>query len=333
MSFLHELWNYLLLSSPYLLIGFAASGLFHAFIPFEKVKKYLSGKRPQDIVWAALVGIPLPLCSCSVIPTAVTLKQAGAGNGPTSAFLISTPETGIDSLAMTYAFMDVPMMGLRIIAAFFSALLAGFLQFFFNEDQPQVEAPSSTDCCAKKTKRASLKDGMAYAFGDLVNDLALWLTVGILAGALIQTVVPENFFADLTSFQSRLLVMAVGIPFYICASASTPLAASLMLKGLSPGSALILLLVGPATNLSNIFVMQKYLGKKGILLNLLAIILVAWLMAIAADSLYTHVFPDALQGYRSHNQHEHISLLSQVCAVIMSLLLIKGILREKVFKK
>lgn len=336
MNFFHSLWAYLLVSAPYLMVGLTLAGLFHEFMPMDKVKKWLGGKSFLSVIRAGIVGIPLPLCSCSVIPTAVEIKKSGANNGATSAFLIATPESGVDSIALTYALIDLPMAVIRPVAAFFSAFVAGALQLLFN-NQEQVIDEEVKSCCAKtknekKTevkKESRILKAVSYGFGDLINDIAGWLTIGILAGALIDFLVPADFFLNYSQNVGRFLILLVGIPLYICATASTPIAVSLMLKGLSPGSALVLLLVGPATNISNIAVLQKYIGKKGVIINMISIAAVALLFSYITDWLYGSVF--SLNLSEQLSGHEYMSHWWQILsAIILAVLLIKGVYLEEI---
>lgn len=337
MSFLDALWKYLIASSPYLLFGLFISGATYQFLTVDRIKKWLGGKSFLNVVKAALIGVPLPLCSCSVIPTAVTIRKSGASKAATSSFLIATPESGIDSISLTYALMGLPMAIIRPIAAFLSAFLAGALQLLFNtEDSLGIEkqehsTPSCKKNCSKPVANKSFFnkfiDSFKYGFGNLLNDISLWLAIGIIAGALIEYLVPQNFFLSLSPTQSRMAILIVGIPLYICATASTPIALSLILKGMSPGVALILLLVGPATNISNIAVLQKYIGKKGILLNIIAIIIVALIMSYVVDYFFLETF----QGQGSFgqlHQHENISWWEKASAITLSLLIIKGVYIE-----
>jgi uncharacterized membrane protein YraQ (UPF0718 family) len=338
MNYLTVLWSYLLVSAPYLLFGLLISGAIHMLIPMELVKKWLGSKKLSTVFKAAAVGVPLPLCSCSVIPTAVTLRKAGASNAATSAFLISTPESGVDSISITYALMDLPMTIIRPIAAFSSAFVAGILNFFFNDFEVESGETAKAGCCSKtKAKQATpdmsmtekVKGVFGYGFGKLSDDIAAWLTIGILLGALIDFVVPPDFFANMGMIQNRLMILLVGIPLYICASASTPIAVSLMLKGLSPGSALLFLLVGPATNISNIAVLQKYIGKKGVIINIASIGIVALIFSFIVDYLYAHFF--VLKLNQVLHEHDHGGAWWEVvAAVILIGLLSKGIYKEKI---
>lgn len=348
MEFLQALWAYITVSAPYLLLGLALSGVIKEFVPMDKVKKWLGKDDFASVTKASLIGVPLPLCSCSVIPTAVTLRKSGASKASTSSFLISTPESGVDSMAVTYALMDLPMTVIRPVAAFFSALLAGALQMVFNKEtkvdaaapdakEATVGTPKKESCCGSGMKKESskepmgkkLKSSLRYGFSDLSDDIAFWLALGLIAGAFIQVLVPENFFQTLTMNESRLMILLVGVPLYICASATTPIAASLVLKGMSPGTALLLLLVGPATNASNIMVLQNYIGKKGVLLNVLAVVGGALLFSYYTDYLYLSHFKAEWAMNIAH-EHEHPSVLSNVMGVFLSALIAKGIFNKKV---
>lgn len=340
MAYLTSLWTFIVASAPYLIFGLFAGGVIHQFIPMEKVKKWLGGRNFSTVVKAALVGVPLPLCSCSVIPTAVTLRKSGASNGATSAFLISTPESGVDSLSITYALIDLPMTIIRPIAAFCSAFFAGVLQIFFNEFEfVDDEENQVKKCCGSSTKKTAevKKDNplvgvIRYGFGKLSNDIAGWLAVGLLLGAMIDWLVPAHFFSNMSMLENRLMILVIGIPLYICASASTPIAVSLMLKGLSPGSALLLLLVGPATNISNIAVLQKYIGKKGVFLNIFSIVFVAVVFSFLADWLYSSVFELKLSEQLMSHDHHHTEWWQYVCAIFLILLILKGVYKEHLAK-
>lgn len=342
MEFINSLWKFMVLSSPVLLLGLAVAGIIHAYITVDKIKSILGGNSIGAVFKAAILGIPLPLCSCGVIPAAVTIRKSGASNGATSSFLIATPESGVDSIAMTYAMMDIPMTIIRPIAAFVSAFVAGVLHFFFNDFELEEEVVEKKSPCCAKTKAAKeaaankvnpLARGFKFAFVDLINDIALWLSFGILLGAGIDLLVPTEWIQSLNGLGGRLILLGVGIPLYICASATTPIAASLMLKGLSPGLALIILLTGPATNLANILVLQNYIGKKGIAINIAAIAIVTLLFSFLVDFLYTY-FAWPLNFNISGHDHGHGAAWWEIGAVvILSFLLIKGIFQKEILPR
>lgn len=335
-------WHYIVLTAPYLILGFLVSGLVRQFLNLETLKKHLGGKGFLPVVKASLFGVPLPLCSCSVIPAAVTLKKEGIGNGPTSSFLISTPESGVDSFIMTYGVMDIPMTIIRPIAAFVTAFVAGFLQNIFNTDEVVAETHQPGASCGHdhahehghdhehgSEKKGALRNILEFSFVELSDDLAWWLFIGLFVGALMNLYLPIELFQALPKWSEKLVVLAFGIPFYICASASTPIAASMMMKGMSPGTALIFLLVGPATNFTNIAVLQKYIGKKGIIINVIAISLVALVGSYITDFLYDS-FAWPLDFKIENHDHETMGFLEKSLGVFLIVLMAKGIYKEKV---
>jgi len=227
---------------------------------------------------------------------------------------------------------------IRPVAAFCSAFVAGVLQLIFNNEEEVIEPPKEEvkSCCSKNKKNAQVKlsgsqrvlKAVRFGYGELINDIALWLLIGIFAGALIDFVVPENFFLQYGSEVGRYLILLVGIPLYICATASTPIAVSLILKGLSPGAALMLLLVGPATNISNIAVLQKYIGKKGVVINMISIAVVALIFSYITDWLYANYFTLKLNEQLVHH-HSASAWWEIASAIILGFLLLKGVYFEE----
>ncbi|MBT3236852.1 MAG: SO_0444 family Cu/Zn efflux transporter [Bdellovibrionales bacterium] len=347
MDFINLSWEYINSFSPFLLLGLLLAGIIHAVVSDRTIIKLLGGKSILTVVYAAIVGVPLPLCSCSVVPMAVNLKKQGASNGATSSFLISTPESGVDSIAMTYAMMDLPMTIIRPVAAFLSAMLAGVAQHLFNDFEMAKSEPNVTSCCKGKKGSSNSNSTVAqssslfnrtssfvssstkYAFVNLIDDMAYWMTLGIVAGLLINYFIPENMFYHLNGVWGKLGIILIGIPMYICASSTTPLAASLVLKGMSPGSAMILLLVGPATNLANMVVLQQFIGKKGVVINVLSISIVALIMAFGIDYAYeTFELPI---NFKVGLHHEGgASLFTHLCSILLVILLGKGLYKSKI---
>jgi uncharacterized membrane protein YraQ (UPF0718 family) len=283
-----ECWEILVESAPYVLFGFFAAGVLKALLPEETVVRHLGKNNTASVFKASLFGIPLPLCSCGVIPAAIGLRKQGASKGASAAFLVSVPETGVDSIAITWALLDPVMTVVRPLAAFFTATVTGLLINRLPEETNPVqeEKTGESNCgCAssgcgsevEKPSRPSLvrrmKEGISYAFGDLLGDIGSWLLLGIAIAGIISYLVPDDFFLRYlqSEFASLLIMLVVGIPLYICASASTPVAAALVLKGLSPGAALVFLLAGPATNAATITVVARYFGRAATLAYLASI--------------------------------------------------------------
>lgn len=334
MMYLETLWRYILFSAPYLIFGLVVAGIIRSFLSVDIIKDKLGARSFKSVFWASLAGVPLPLCSCSVIPAAVTLKKSGASNGATSSFLISTPESGIDSIALTYSLMDLPMTILRPLVAFISAMTAGLFQNGFNQFTYVDQEESKKSCCHhdhEKSEKLLFKNkignGLKYAFTDLINDISWWLAIGLLLGAAIDFFVPANFFESLSGWTGRFIILGIGLPLYICASASTPIAASMVLKGLSPGAALIFLLVGPATNFSNIAVLQKYIGKKGIIINVIVISAIALISSYLVDNYYL----GKMISWRVEEHMNHGNVWWEyVSAVLLIALLLRGIYVDKI---
>ncbi|MEA3362466.1 MAG: SO_0444 family Cu/Zn efflux transporter [Thermodesulfobacteriota bacterium] len=333
-------WDILVESAPYVFFGFFAAGILKTYLPEQMVAKHLGGSDTASVLKAALFGIPLPLCSCGVIPAAIELRKQGASKGATSAFLVSVPETGVDSAAITWALLDPVMTIIRPCTAFFTAILTGLLINILPENLQQVsanEAEDSSCCCQSKsggdlisqpTKShlQRIRSGMAYAFGDLLGDIGKWLLLGIAAAGLIAYLVPGDFFIRYMNneFLSLFIMLGVGIPLYICASASTPVAAALVLKGLSPGAALVFLLAGPATNAATITVIARYLGKYATLVYLFSIAICSLFFGWLTNRIYSWLDLDITEWVSDYG-HATDSVFMQGLGVVLLLLILRSI--------
>jgi hypothetical protein len=296
---LKESWAILNESSYYVLFGLLAAALLRALVPDELVVRHLGGNRVSSVVKAALFGIPIPLCSCGVVPTAMSLRRQGAGRGATTAFLISTPETGVDSIAITYALMDPLMTLFRPIAAFLTAVFAGLLENgLARGENPGGEPAVDLSCpvCGEEklhdhpahSLRERVISGLRYTFGEFLADIGKWLVVGFLVAGAIGYLLPDDFLArHLGGGVTPMLAMLIaGIPLYVCATSSTPVAAALVAKGLSPGAALVFLLAGPATNAATMMVVARFMGRRSLGVYLVAIAASAVALGYALDFLY-----------------------------------------------
>jgi len=304
LAVIQELWEMLTDASVYVLFGLLMGGILKMFLSPAYVARHLGKGRFKPVLKAALFGIPLPLCSCGVLPAAVSLKKQGANNGATTAFLISTPESGVDSISVTYALLDPVMTIVRPLAAFITALVAGFSENIMNPRQTAAsEAPDLRcqidNCCsgencppdehaAHHSLLEKMTAGVRYAKDEIWGDLAGWFFLGLLAAGVITVLVPaEQISIYLGGGLSAMLLMLVfGMPLYICATASTPIAAAMILKGVSPGAALVFLLVGPATNITSVSVVLGLLGKRATALYLLAIAVVSVGCGLLLDFVY-----------------------------------------------
>jgi len=253
----------------YVIFGLAAAGLIHVFVSRQWMVAWLGGRGFGSVVKAALLGAPLPLCSCSVLPAACALRNKGAGRGATVSFLISTPETGVDSIAVTWALMGPLMAIVRPVAAVATALVAGFLETIRDryEPPPVIAGPAcslcNSDTCEHVAGPGRWSRFWNFVLFDMGDDLGPSLAAGLVLAAIVGVAVPADFFENYlgSPWTSIFLALAVGLPLYVCATASTPLAAALLLKGMNPGAVLVFLLVGPATNLATILVVARLFGK------------------------------------------------------------------------
>lgn len=284
-------------AAPWLLLGLFAAGLIKALIPEQSLQRWVGGQGIGGISRAALIGMPLPLCSCGAIPTALTLYRGGAGRGPTTAFLVGTPGIGVDSIAITYALLGPFMTLVRAAGAVVTAIATGLLVAATGERSITVEPPTACaadGCCGGDANETAdtaplgqrLLAGLRYAFGDLLDDISSWIFIGlIVAGALIALVPPQAAAAYGSGLLPMLLMAAIGIPLYICAAAATPIAASMLLAGVSPGTALVFLLAGPITSMATLGILRREMGNAALACYLLGIFATTILIGLAADQL------------------------------------------------
>ena len=292
----NESWQLLKESSIYIIFGLLVGGLLKVFLSPTYVAKHLGKGRFMSVFKAALFGIPIPLCSCGVLPAAASLKKQGANNGATTAFLISTPESGVDSISITWALLDPIMTVARPLSAFITAFVAGISENLIHRPKPpgliMADTGISDDtCCEDKERPSTLRKittGMNYAAKEIWGDLAGWFFFGILLAGIISALVPDDMIAHWLGggISSMLIMLLFGIPLYICATASTPIAAAFILKGVSPGTALVFLLVGPATNITSLSVLIGLLGKRATVLYLLSISIVSVICGLLVDLIY-----------------------------------------------
>ena len=327
------IWVILYESGPYLLVGFFIAGMLKVLIPERLIYRHLGQDNLKSVFWASLFGVPIPLCSCSVIPTAISLKRSGASKGATTSFLISTPETGVDSIGVTWALMDPIMTIVRpvsaLVTAFFSGAVVNKIVRKGWDDKPDaadtakveaaachedddhghdhselgMDAAGDSDakpCCAHEPEEVepikekfnpvgALTKSTRYAFGTLMADLTPWFILGFMVAGLITLAVPDDFFGNTlpTGWMSMVAMLFIGVPLYICATASTPVAAALIAKGLDPGAALVLLLAGPATNIATIAVVRGFLGKRILWAYLGSIAIFSLLFGVGLNAFYS----------------------------------------------
>ena len=416
MDLLNNFWHLFLLSAPWLMLGLFIAGLLNVYLPANFLNRHLGKEGLWTTVKAAFIGAPMPLCSCGVIPAAIGLRRAGASKSATTAFLVSTPETGVDSVSVSYVLLGPFMAVIRPIAAVCSAIVAGVLvgkdselhqhqntasdekdsestsccsskqpepvttssccskeappkpaQSCSNQSPQELEPAKTTSCCSSKesqptqepqhssaTEKAppsqksccsteqstkavesrfsKLKRAVSFSCNKLLEDTMIWLMIGLFFAALVQTYVPESFLSQWgNGILAMLVVILFSTPMYICATASTPIAAGLLLSGVSPGAVLVFMLAGPATNIATLGVVGKELGKRAVFAYLIGVIGTALAFGFLTDYLVAQYgFVVAPMMGEEHEALPHWLSLGAgiVLAILMLRLLLKMVLKK-----
>ncbi len=359
-EYFDELWFLLLEMAPWLLLGLIFAGLLKVYFPQKHIDKYLGKSNFKSSVNASLLGIPMPLCSCGVIPTGISFFKNGASKGATNSFLISTPQTGVDSIFATYSMLGWPFAVLRPIVAFVTGVAGGALTNWLIKEKPLVKTSpfanfkidsvvlgkadktcddDSCGCNEPKVedKRYSLVRAADYAFVELLQDIAKWLILGFLVAAFISVALPDDFFSSFKGLGllEILVVLAASVPIYVCATGSIPIAAVLLMKGVSPGAALVFLMAGPATNVATITVLGKTMGRKSLAIYLSTIIggaivfglLTNWL--IPADWILSKV----MHIHGDGSEHEMLPGWLQLGSALLLIISMAGGYFYSIFKK
>jgi uncharacterized membrane protein YraQ (UPF0718 family)/copper chaperone CopZ len=315
--------------SPYLLLGFLFAGLLHALVPNDKIVKYLGERNFRSVINAALLGIPLPLCSCGVVPTGLSFYKNGASKGSSVSFLISTPQTGPDSIMVTYSMLGLPFAIIRPIVALITGIFGGWFTNRITKKE-LVGQDISGETCVVSGSNHKFIEIFRYAFVEFLQDIAKWLVIGLLIGALISVLIPDDFFVKYlgNEFFNMLIAIVIAGPLYVCATGSVPIAAALVMKGLSPGAALVFLMVGPATNATTITMVGKVLGKRSLYAYLATVMVSAILFGIVINEFLPQSW--FAMSHMDHTSHHHEEMLPgwiQITSSIALLLLILNALR------
>ena len=334
-SFFTSLLNVVCEMAPYLLLGFLIAGVLHVFVPQKFYANYLSRKNRLSVLWAALLGVPLPLCSCGVIPTAIGLKNEKASKGAIASFLIATPQTGIDSILATFSLMGLGFAIIRPVAALITGVCGGLLvNRLVREDEPMFN-----DQCSMVNEGSGnrLWRVLKYAYYDMIRDIGLRLLIGLVVAALIQVAVPDEFFLSFGSqpLLQMLVILIIAVPMYICFTGSIPVAAALMMKGLSPGAALVMLMAGPAVNLASILVVHKSMGRHFTSIYLMTIIGFAVLFGLllnATEQLSIVNYQLSISEACCMSASALPSPFKLVCATVLTLLIVFALMM-KLFSK
>ena len=360
MDFLQALIELTYAMAPFILLGLLIAGILHEIVPDSFIKKHLGKDDTASVIKATLFGIPIPVCSCGVIPLATSLQKQGASKGAVLSFLISTPITGIDSILATYGMFGWLFTIYRILTSTIIAIIAGLLVNRLDTPRPQTPlfgqvstnaSPAkvtfgtkpittsfaqscSDDGCScgsdAPKQRFSFINALRYGFITLLGDIAKPLFWGLVIGALISVAIPEDLSAYLAdkAWLSYLLAVAIAVPMYVCATASLPIAAALMLHGVSAGAAFVFLTAGPATNTVTIGVVKKMLGTKAVGIYLATIAIGSIIFGIVLDWIFAGVDVKAIVHI-----DEHAGILTMASAALLWILILYHLVREKLAKK
>jgi uncharacterized membrane protein YraQ (UPF0718 family) len=298
-SIIIDFWNTVVEMSPYLLFGFFVAGILSVLVSQRIVEKHLGGRGILPLIKASLFGIPLPLCSCGVIPVSMSLHKHGASKGSTISFLLSTPQTGVDSIFVTLSLLGPVFAIFRPLAALATGLVGGLSVNLFGRNKGidnLARTKCDDECCqdAKFAKR--MVNGFKYGFITLPHDIGRPILLGLVIAALITAIVPDGFFAEKlgTGILPMLVMMVLGIPVYVCATASVPVTAAMILKGLTPGAALVFLMTGPATNAAGFVTIWKELGPRTAIIYMLTVAGCAILSGILLDYVASGISIDVV---------------------------------------
>ncbi len=326
--------------SPYILLGFLIAGFLHVFVKPSMMSRHLSGHGWKPVFKAAMLGIPLPLCSCGVLPTAVSLRRQGASKGASTSFLIATPQTGVDSIAATYSLLGLPFAIIRPVAALVGAMMGGLAVNKFDKSTEQVQTlAEESDCCSVESSeslsmRQKLIESVRYGLVDMVASVGKWLVIGLIVAALITVLVPDNLFISLSKYPllAMLVMVVVSVPMYICAPGSIPIALSLICKGLTPGVGFVLLMAGPAANFASVMILNKSMGRKSTFIYILSVVVTAMMFGLAIDYLLPrHWFmPDAAPAIAGC--HVSFGIFETLCSLLLAGLLIYSAFKSKSHK-
>ena len=338
--------------APYILFGLVFAGVLHELVPETIVTKHLGKESISSVIKSTIFGIPLPVCSCGVIPLATSIKKSGASKGATLSFLISTPITGVDSILATYGICGWIFTIYRVFTSMIIAMVAGILTNIFDKTEEEIKPALSTasmtnmniakpsftatnsfslspkaeeetpSCCSsgmgKGDKKApfSMSKALRYAFFTLLSDIAKPLFWGLIIGAAITVAIPQNLSDILTQYSwlSYIIVIAIAVPMYVCATSSLPIAAGLMLSGVSAGAAFVFLSAGPATNTVTIGVVKKMLGSRALYIYLGSIVVGSVLFGLGLDYIFSasDINPQSLV-----HMGEHAGLVAIVSSIAL----------------
>ena len=326
LDFFNEMWIFLNQISIYLVFGFLIAGILSVCISKDFIERNLGeASGLSSVLKACILGVPLPLCSCSVIPVSASLKKHGASKGAISSFLLSTPQTGVDSIMVTYGVFGPLFALIRPIVALITGFLGGtFVYFFDNQYSSDIQPQCQESCCSKKQK-STIQRILSYSFITLPKDIAKPLIYGITIASFINLILPDNIIVDVVGngFLSMIFMIVIGTPLYVCATASIPIAVAMISKGATVGAAMVFLMVGPATNITSLSTMLEILGKKSTAITLSVLIMVSLFFGYLVDNvsfIYNDTMSHCMESHESFTFIDYFSTVLLLCVLFYSIL-------------
>jgi len=322
--FIDNIWSTTLDLSLWLLLGMLIAGILHVFVPDTFVKRHLGHKKGiWTVLKAVIFGVPMPLCSCGVIPAALGIKKQGAGDGAAIGFLISTPQTGVDSIMVSASMLGWPFAIFKLASAFVIGIIGGGWSYLLSSTNSDKIVED--DHLVVKEKRG-MKDIFTFAIDDLLKMIWKWMVAGIFISSAITTWIPHDFFQNYlldNIFIAMFVVLIISLPMYVCATASVPIAAALVATGMPPGAALVFLIAGPASNIATIGTVYRVFGIKKLMVYLTSIIIGSMIGGYFFNSLISQSISS---GRMPH--HESGGIVANIAAIVFILLILRFIVLE-----
>ena len=350
MEILYKIFeNIIVLSNAmsfYILLGLLIAGILKQLIPDNFISSHLGQNKISSVIKATIFGIPMPVCSCSVIPLAKSLQKEGASKGSVQSFLIATPITGADSIMATYSFFGWIFTIYRVITAIIIAIITGILQNFVDKkdkkkiikfsinkqhihnNQINIKDNYSSSCCssAKTNSKFSIKESFNYAFNVLFKDIYIGLLAGVIIGGIFTTLLPKELLQTLFEYQflTYIAVLVISLPLYVCATASLPIAAAFLLSGMSSGAVFVFLSAGPATNSITIGVVASMFGKKSLFIYLGVVSILSIVFGYIFDSFFSN-----LEVFDISSHTQEFNLLDTTSTILMYILMLYTFFKSK----